>query len=165
MTGPVGETHSTAAELPLTLLPIAVGADLIGRMVDSRPLRSVARQLMPVVFGSVAAAAARRVVDSALESGHLAPEHSARARAVAFAAATGVTAIATRWWRRPAASPYFLLGVGAVGLVASLAIETRTHSARRHRVVREAARPPFAARHPRLTAAVRTAAGDMLRGL
>jgi hypothetical protein len=166
MTGRVRESRSTAAELPLTLLPIAVGADLVGRIVDSRPLRSLARQLMPIAIGSLTAAAARQFVDSALDSGRIAPERGPRARAVALAAATTATALATRMWRRSAPlSSLLVLGVGAVSLTASLALEGRTPGERRGRGSGGAVRAPFAARHPRLTAAVRTAAGDMLRGL
>jgi uncharacterized membrane protein len=52
------EVHPSLVHFPLTLLPLSIGADLLGRMTGSDKLRSLARTTMPLAAVSAAVAAA-----------------------------------------------------------------------------------------------------------
>jgi uncharacterized membrane protein len=52
------EVHPSLVHFPLTLLPLSVGADLLGRMTGSDTLRSLARTTMPLAAATAAVAAA-----------------------------------------------------------------------------------------------------------
>ncbi|HUQ81668.1 MAG TPA: DUF2231 domain-containing protein [Gemmatimonadaceae bacterium] len=56
------EVHPSIVHFPLTLLPLSVGADLIGQMTGSRKLRAFAKMTMPLAAVSAAVAAAAGLV-------------------------------------------------------------------------------------------------------
>ena len=51
------EVHPSLVHFPLTLLPLSIGADLLGRVTGSDTLRSLARTTMPLAAVSAAVAA------------------------------------------------------------------------------------------------------------
>lgn len=156
------------ARLPFALLAVAVGADLAGRLTGSTKLQTAGRALMPVAVGAAVARVARRLV-TPIHMRELEAETGVDARQTALSAAA-MTAILAAWrWRlRAPTIAYLALGLSAIELV------RRTQEDRINRVpyrgVVEApgeAAPAAAADRgaPRLAAAVRTEAGDRLRGL
>lgn len=50
----IGESHPALVHLPLGLYPLAFFADLLGKTINSAPLLSVGRRLMPVAAASAA---------------------------------------------------------------------------------------------------------------
>ena len=158
-------------DFPLTLLKIAIGADVLGRIVGSRTLQATARYLMP----AAAVAGALTATDGL--GGHDTPGLKRRARAVrarrraaALSVASAATALASWRWRRSAPSAaYLAVGLLAIGAVA----ETRDTGPQHYRGERR--RPEEDPQRPspgreisplqQVAAAVRTEAGDKLRGL
>ena len=56
------EVHPSIVHFPLTLLPLSVGADLIGQMTGNQKLQDLARVTMPLAAVSAAVAAAAGLV-------------------------------------------------------------------------------------------------------
>lgn len=48
------EIHPALVHFPITLLPVALGADLLGRATGSEPLTETGRRLMPLAAGAAA---------------------------------------------------------------------------------------------------------------
>lgn len=164
------DARPAVAPVPLRLFELAIGADLLGRMTGSTRLQATARCLMPVV--AVAAAASSLPAPEVAAHGRAEGE-GRRTRAIAPRttplALVGAAAVLASWrWRRPRASAaYLALGIAAIGLVAAA-----PHDGDGRPPVhptRELETPgPVIEREPsspRVAAAVRTEAGDRLRGL
>lgn len=160
----------TVAPVPLRLFELAIGADLLGRVTGSTKLQATARCLMPVV--AVTAAASSLPAPEAASHGRA---EGVRRRAGAVAPRTtalslvGAAALLASWrWRRPRASAaYLALGIAAIAFMAA-----GTHDGEDPPRLRATHAPdapgPIIEREsssPRVAAAVRTEAGDRLRGL
>jgi uncharacterized membrane protein len=160
------------APVPLRLFELAIGADLLGRVTGSTKLQATARCLMPVV--ALTAAASSLPAPEAASHGRA---EGARRRAGAAAPRTtalslvGAAAVLASWrWRRPRASAaYLALGIVAIGLMASATLDGEEDPLRLRATHGPEAPPgPIIEREPsspRVAAAVRTEAGDRLRGL
>ena len=97
------EVHPAIVHFPITLLPVAVGADLIGRATGSRTLGEVGRWAMPLTAATAALSAVTGLV--AQEEVNL--------------AFIGLSALLAAWrWKssRPSAS-YLTLGLASLGAV------------------------------------------------
>lgn len=51
------ELHPSLVHFPIALLPVAIGADLLGRLTGSKPLLEIGRRLIPLAAGAAALAA------------------------------------------------------------------------------------------------------------
>lgn len=163
--------HGRTIDVPLTLLKIAIGADVLGRIVGSPRLQATARYLMP----AAAVAGALSATD-----GLGGPETPglkrrtralrARRRAAALSVAGAATALASWRWRRPAPSAaYLTVGLLAIGAVTGSRDLGPSHYQRHRRRPEEESQRPSPPREisplQQVAAAVRTEAGDKLRGL
>lgn len=115
------EVHPALVHYPLAFLPLAVGADLLGRATGSRSLREMGRVGIALAAGSAALAAvaglaAQQEVNA--EEGSEAYDLLITHRTINMAAVAGATAMAAWRWDRDEASPaYLALGLGALGMV------------------------------------------------
>jgi uncharacterized membrane protein len=165
------DARPAVAPVPLRLFELAIGTDLLGRVTGSTKLQATARCLMPVV--ALTAAASSLPAPEAASHGRA---DGARRRAGAVAPRTtalslvGAAAVLASWrWRRPRASAaYLALGIVAIGLMASAAHDGEDPPRLRATHGPEAPSGPIIEREPSspgVAAAVRTEAGDRLRGL
>jgi uncharacterized membrane protein len=166
----VHDPRPAVAPLPLRLFELAIGADLLGRMTGSTKLQTTGRCLMPVVAVAVAASslpAPEPAMHSAAEGVRR------RSRAVASSTTAlplvGAAALLASWrLRRPQASgAYLALGIAAIGLMAAAAHDADDRPHVRASRADDAPGPAIEREpsSPRVAAAVRTEAGDRLRGL
>lgn len=164
------DPRPAVAPLPLRLFELAIGADLLGRVTGSAKLQTTGRCLMPVV----AVTAAASTLSAPEPATQLAAEGvRRRSRAVASPTAAlslvGAAALLASWrWRRPRASgAYLALGIAAIGLMAAVAHDGDDRPHLRARRAADAPGPIVEREpsSPRVAAAVRTEAGDRLRGL
>jgi uncharacterized membrane protein len=172
------EVHPSIVHFPITLLPLAVGADLLGHVTGSERLRAVGRAAMPAAAGSAAlAAVAGLVAQEAVRADGMAHDMLVTHRNVNLGVLGVAAAMAA--WRRRQDRP----GVGYLALgLASLAAVTYSaylggHMVYEHGVGVEAAGGVRDARAPELTPAqagdsaratvenVREGAGNMVREL
>jgi uncharacterized membrane protein len=165
------EYHPAVVHFPIAVLPLAIATDILGRATGRRSLREAGRHLMPLAAVTAAASVltgmiAQTKVEAAGPAGDALRTH----RTVNLAVA-GLTAALAAWrWRRAAPTPaYLALGLAGVGLLGYTA-HLGTRMVYRYGVGVDAAGGLRAEdgtpRAPsRAAAAVRTAAGDMLRGL
>ncbi|MHB1223258.1 MAG: DUF2231 domain-containing protein [Gemmatimonadaceae bacterium] len=115
------EVHPSLVHYPLAFLPLAVGADLLGRATGSKLLSEIGRLGMTLAAGSAALAAvaglaAQQEVNA--EEGSEAYDILITHRTINLAAVVGATAMAGwRWNRDGASSTYLALGLGALGMV------------------------------------------------
>ncbi|GEM_PF-476534 len=165
------EIHPAVVHFPIVLLPIAVGADLVGRLADHEGLREAGRQLMPAVAASAAVSAVSGLIaQEEVEAGGRAKDILVTHRTINLAVAATSLAMATwRWRRRRPTAGYLGLGLAAIGLVGYTAY-LGSKMVYEYGVGVDAAggiRPgggaPLSRGHA--AAALRTAAGDMARGL
>jgi uncharacterized membrane protein len=172
MTIRLQEVRPAVAHLPLALLPVAIGADLLGRVVGNSGLRETARHLMPVVAGAAAAAAVTGLgAQDDVATDSRAHDMMVTHRAINLTIAGAAAALASWRWRRSAPSVAYLgLGMAAIGLAMS-SVYLATKLVDEYGAGIDAAahqlRPGGAVHHGRAhaAAAARTAAGDMMRGL
>jgi len=165
----VREIHPAVVHAPIALLPLAIAADVLGRLTHRRSLREAGRHLMPLAAVSAAAAALTGLV----AQHEVQADGPARDMLVRHRAANlGVVGLASvlaawRWRRRTPSSGYLALGLAGVGLIGySTFLGTKLVYC--HGVGVDAMggiRPAGGGSQPGDAAAVRTAAGDMLRGL
>jgi hypothetical protein len=158
-------------DVSLTLFKIAIGADVLGRIVGSPKLQATARYLMP----AAAVAGALTATDGlgGPETPGLkrrARAGRARRRAAALSVASAATALASWRWRRSTPSAaYLAVGLLAIGAMASARDSVPPHHHRHRRRPDEESQRPTPARAisplQQVAAAVRTQAGDKLRGL
>ena len=113
------EVHPAIVHFPITLLPIAVGADLLGRATRSPALREVGRWAMPLTSASAAVSAvtglvAQEEVRAEGRAHDLLVTH--RNMNLGF---LGVSALMAVWrFRRPEpTASYLALGLASLGAV------------------------------------------------
>jgi hypothetical protein len=171
MTARYQEVRSSALQYPLTLLPIAIGADLVARLAGGASVRAATRRIAPFVAGAAVAASTRNLLARNVERKIGAPEHDAAGvdRTMSLVASAVVATVIASWpVRRPVPrTARFALAVGTVGLASYFAFASRRPPERRGDPSAPG-NPSGAAPHlhrPEVAAAVRTAAGDSLRGL
>ena len=164
------EVHPAVVHAPIVLFPLAVVADVLGRVTRRRPLREAGRHLMPIAAVSAAAAALTGLVaqHEVQADGH-ARETLVTHRNVNLAVVGLTTLLATWRWRQRTASPgYLALGLAGVGLLGySALLGSKMVYAYGVGVDAAGGIRPAGRTGPERgnAAAVRTAAGDMLRGL
>ncbi len=164
------EVHPVVVHAPIALLPLAVVADVLGRVTRRRSLREAGRHLMPVAaVGAAAAALTGLVAQHEVQADGRARDMLVTHRNVNLTVVGLTTLLATwRWRQRAPSSGYLALGLAGVGLLGYSAY-LGTKMVYAHGVGVDAAggiRPAGRTGPERgNAAAVRTAAGDMLRGL
>lgn len=112
------EVHPALVHFPLTLLPLSVGADLLGRLTGSEALLEVGRRMMPVAAASglvagVAGLMAQTEVEADGEALEMLKTH--RTLNLGLVAIAGAMAAYRARAERPSAA---YLGVGLAGLAA-----------------------------------------------
>ena len=111
------EVHPSIVHYPIALIPVALGADLLGRLTGSRRLADVGRMLMPVA----AATAAVSAVTGLIAQEEVRAEGKAHDLLVTHRnlnlslTALGTVMAAWRWGRREAGTGYLALGLAGVG--------------------------------------------------
>lgn len=164
------EIHPAVVHAPIALLPLAIAADVLGRLTHRRSLREAGRHLMPIAAASAAAAALTGLVaQHEVQADGPARDMLVTHRNLNLTVVGLATALAAWRWRSRRPSPaYLALGLAGVGLVGYSAF-LGTKMVYAHGVGVDAAggiRPTGRSGSERgNAAAVRTAAGDMLRGL
>jgi uncharacterized membrane protein len=113
------EVHPAIVHFPITLLPVAIGADLLGRATGSDTLREVGRWAMPLTAASAALSAATGLVaqEEVKAEGRardLLVTH--RTMNLGFVGLSGVMAV-WRWRSRAPSTPYLALALGSLGAV------------------------------------------------
>lgn len=115
------EIHPALVHYPLAFLPLAIGADLLGRTTGNRSLKDMGRMGMALAAGSAALAAvaglaAQEEVD--VEEGSEAYEMLVTHRTLNVGLVAVGTSMAVWRWREREASPgYLALGLAALGVV------------------------------------------------
>lgn len=115
------EIHPSLVHYPLAFIPLAVGADLLGRATGSRSLSDLGRLGMMLGAGSAALAAvaglaAQEEVD--VEEGSEAYEMLVTHRTLNVGLVAASAGMAAWRWREPEATPGYLgLGLAALGLL------------------------------------------------
>lgn len=164
------EVHPVVVHAPVAMLPLAVAADVLGRITRRRRLREAGRHLMPIAAVSAAAAALTGLVaQHEVQADGRAHDMLVTHRNVNLGVVGLTTLLATwRWRHRTPSTGYLALGLAGVGLLGYSAL-LGTKMVYAHGVGVDAAggiRPAGRTGPERgNAAAVRTAAGDMLRGL
>lgn len=113
----LNEIHPSIVHFPIAVLPIAIGADLLGRLTGSRSLSEIGRVLMPVAAAGAAVSAAtgliaQQEVNAAGTAGDLLVTH--RNLNLSLTAITALMA-ARRWSEDEAGSGYLALGLAGLG--------------------------------------------------
>jgi hypothetical protein len=164
------DARRAVAPVPLRLFELAIGADLLARVTGSTKLQTTGRCLMPVVAVTAVASslpAPEPANRSGIEGVH--PSSRAVAPRTTALALVGAAALLASWrWRRPRASAaYLTLGIAAIGLLAAGARDGNARPQVRAASAPQATRPTIDPEPSpaRVAAAVRTEAGDRLRGL
>lgn len=111
------EIHPSVVHLPIAVLPLALGADLLGTLTGSRALSAVGRALMPIAAVSAAAAAvtglvAQEEVNATGPAADILVTH----RTINLALTALATLMAARRWGEDrAGSAYLALGLAGLG--------------------------------------------------
>jgi uncharacterized membrane protein len=114
------EFHAMLVHFPLTLLPLAVGADVVGRLTDSDRMRSVARTTTPVATMALATAGkAGLIAEQAVRAEEGEPQMKlARHRNLnLLLLGTAVGMSAYRMGRQRPSTAYLATGVGALAVM------------------------------------------------
>ena len=111
------EIHPAIVHFPIAVLPLALGADLIGRLTGSRALSEVGRVLMPVAAAGAAVSAvtgliAQEEVNASGVAGDILVTH--RNLNLSLTAITALMA-ARRWSEDEAGAGYLALGLAGLG--------------------------------------------------
>lgn len=114
------EIHPSLVHYPITLLPLAIGADALGRATGNEALLEAGRWAMMLAAGSAAVAAvfglvAQQEVNAEGEALDTLITHR-NLNLVAVGAATGLAA--RRWSQKKPSAGYLALGLASIGLVA-----------------------------------------------
>jgi uncharacterized membrane protein len=112
------EVHPALVHFPLTLLPLSIGADLLGRVTGSETLLDLGRRTMPLAVASgVVAGAAGLMAQTEVEADGeaLAMLQTHRTLNLGLVAIAGAMAAYRAGKKRPSAA---YLGVGLAGLAA-----------------------------------------------
>ncbi len=113
------EVHPAIVHFPIALLPVAIGADLLGRLTGSQTLKDIGRIAMPIAAAGAAASAvtgllAQEEVVAEGEAHDLLVTH----RNMNLSLVGVVAAMATwRWSRKEASAGYLALGAAGLGAV------------------------------------------------
>jgi uncharacterized membrane protein len=147
---------------------VAIGADLVGRLVGSESLREAGRHIMPLAAGAAAASALTGLLaQSVVEADGPAHRALVAHRSINLGVGGASVAMAAwRWRRRSPSAGYLAAGLAALALVTYSAY-LGSKMVYEYGVGVDAAGGTRAARGAsgRPAAALRTAAGDRLRGL
>ena len=115
------EIHPSLVHYPLAFLPLAVGADLVGRATGSRPLREMGRIGMALAAGSAALAAVAGLAaqeEVNVEEGGHAYDMLVTHRNLNIGVLAATSAMAAWRWSRDEAGPgYLAAGLAALGTV------------------------------------------------
>src|SRR5581483_7534005 len=111
------EVHPAMVHFPIALLPLAIGADILGRLSGRRSLREMGRRVMPVAAaGAAASAITGLLAQKRVQADGRARDILATHRTLNIAVAGAATALATwRWRRRRPSGAYLALGLSSVG--------------------------------------------------
>lgn len=113
------EVHPAVVHFPITLLPVTIGADAIGRLTGSRTLLRIGRWGMTLTAGTAALAgffgliAQEEVVADGRAADLLVTHRTMNAGFIGLAAAMAMV----RAMRRRPSLRYLLTGLGAIGAV------------------------------------------------
>lgn len=120
MTMRLQEVHPALVHFPITLLPLAVGADLLGRVTGSESLREVGRHAMPLAAaGTGLAALAGLVAQQEVKAEGPAHDVLITHRNLNLGLLGATTALAAwRWKREAPGAGYLALGLAGLGLMA-----------------------------------------------
>lgn len=111
------EIHPSIVHFPIAVLPIAIGADLLGRLTGSRSLSEVGRMLMPVAaVGAAVSAATGLIAQQEVNATGTAADILVTHRNLNLSL-TAITALmaARRWSEDKAGSAYLALGLAGLG--------------------------------------------------
>ena len=113
------EVHPAVVHAPIALLPLALVADVLGRVTGRRSLREAGRHLMPVAaVGAAAAALTGLVAQHEVQADGRARDMLVTHRNVNLTVVGLTTLLATwRWRQRAPSSGYLALGLAGVGLL------------------------------------------------
>jgi uncharacterized membrane protein len=119
------EIHPSIVHFPITLLPVAVGADLLGRVTGSERLKELGRTLMPIAAASAAVTAVTGLVaQEEVAVDGVAEDLLVTHRNLNLSLVTLSTALAAWRWRRDEPSTGYLAlalaGLGAMSYSAYL---------------------------------------------
>ncbi|HEY0776501.1 MAG TPA: DUF2231 domain-containing protein [Gemmatirosa sp.] len=111
------EIHPAIVHFPIAVLPIALGADLLGRVTGSRTLSDVGRALMPLAAAGAAVSAAtgliaQQEVSAEGVAGDILVTH--RNLNLSLTAITALMAV-SRWSEDEAGAGYLALGLAGLG--------------------------------------------------
>ncbi len=111
------EVHPSIVHFPIAAMPLAIGADLLGRVTGSERLSDAGRVLMPIAAASAAISAvfgliAQEEVNAEGEAGNLLITH--RNLNLSLTSVSALMA-AWRWGKREAGAGYLALGLAGLG--------------------------------------------------
>lgn len=113
------EVHPAIVHFPIALLPVAIGADLVGRATGSEALRETGRKLMPLVAASAALSAVTGLVaQEEVKAEGRAHDVLVTHRNINLSMVVASAALAAWRWRQgePSAA-YLALGLAGLGAV------------------------------------------------
>lgn len=111
------EIHPSVVHFPIAVLPIAIGADLLGKLTGSRSLSEVGRVLMPVAaVGAAVSAATGLIAQQEVNATGTAADILVTHRNI-NASLTVITALmaARRWSQDEPSNAYLALGLAGLG--------------------------------------------------
>ena len=113
------EVHPAIVHFPIALLPVALGADLAGRLTGSDALRETGRKLMPIAAASAALSAATGLVaQEEVEAEGRAHDVLVTHRNINLSLVAVSAAMALwRWRKREPSASYLTLGLAGLGAV------------------------------------------------
>lgn len=111
------EIHPSIVHFPIAVLPLAIGADLLGRLTGSRALSQAGRALMPIAAAGAAVSAAtgliaQEEVNASGVAGDILVTH--RNLNLSLTAITALMAV-RRWGEDEAGTGYLALGLAGLG--------------------------------------------------
>lgn len=113
------EVHPSVVHFPIAFLPLAIGADAIGRATDNRSLMAVGRTAIALAAGGAAIAGATGLIaQQEVDADGRALDLLVTHRNLNLVALAGATALAvTRWTAKKPGIGYLLAGLASVALV------------------------------------------------
>ena len=111
------ELHPSIVHFPIAVLPIAIGADLLGRVTGSRALSEVGRMLMPVAaVGAAVSAVTGLIAQEEVQASGVASDMLVTHRNLNVSLTTVTALMAARRWGEDKAGPgYLALGLAGLG--------------------------------------------------
>ena len=111
------EIHPSIVHFPIAVLPLALGADLLGRLTGSRALSNAGRVLMPIAAaGAAVSAVTGLIAQEEVEASGVAADILVTHRNLNLSL-TAITALmaARRWSEDEAGAGYLALGLAGLG--------------------------------------------------